>query len=128
MNMSYEFHDAIEDLVSGCNAENCHFGAVEDFSFRGAQAEVELLLEDLQSTLTIRGLLSASGSPVPGKYSEAEAGAIFNFLFVEGDRSLGIHNRQYAVSLLESSLTVLNPLVSPSVSFMAHNEARRFLR
>ncbi len=128
MNMTYVSHGTEEDLVSGCNSENCHYGAVEDFSFAGAQAEVELLLEDLLAALQSKGLMDAGGLPVPGKYAEAQAGAIYNYLFVEGDRSIGIHNTEYAVALLESSLTELGATVSPAAKLVANNEVRRFFR
>jgi len=128
MNMTYVSHGTEEDLVTGCNAEDCHYGAVEDFSFAGAQAEVELLLEDLQAALLSRGLIDADGLPVAGKYAEAQAGAIFNFLFVEGDRSLGIHNTEYAVALLQSSLAELGVIAPPLAKLTANNEVRRFMR
>ena len=107
MNMTYEFHDAEVDLVSGCNVKDCHWGAITDFSFAGAQAEITTLLDELHTALVNRGFIDAAGLPVPGKYSEAEAGAIHNYLFVEDDRSDGIHNTKYARALLESSLAEL---------------------
>jgi len=107
MNMTYEFHDAEVDLATGCNVQDCHWGAVTDFSYRGAQAEITVLLDELHTAILDRGFIDSEGLPVPGKYSEAEAGAIYNFLFVEDDRSDGIHNTDYARALLESSLAKL---------------------
>ena len=128
MNMTYIYHEEEEELISGCNVEDCHYGAVEDFHYAGAEAQVELLLEDLHSILVARNLIDSEGLPVPGKRSEAEAGAMLNFMFVEGDRSVGIHNTDYTVALLESSLAELGATAPPSEKFMANNEARRFLR
>ena len=129
MNLAYDDEGDEADLVTGCNAEDCHYGAVEDFSYAGAQAEVELLLEDLHSILLARGIIDdVDGLPVKGKYSEAEAGALFNFLFVEEDRSKGIHNTDYAVALLESALAKLGVTALPSENFIARNEVRRFFR
>jgi len=54
-----------------------------------------------------RGIIDAEGLAVPGKYSEAEAGALFNYLYVEEDRSEGIHNTDYSKALLEASLAEL---------------------
>jgi hypothetical protein len=107
MNMTHESEGSEIDLVAGCNAEDCHWGAVTDFSFAGAQAEVGGLLDELHAALLAGGIIDSSGSAVPGKYSEAEAGALYNFLFVDGDRSEGIHNTKYAKALLEASLTEL---------------------
>jgi hypothetical protein len=129
MNLTYDDNGEEADLVTGCNAEDCHYGAIEDFSVGGVQAEVELLMEDLHSILVARGILDAmDGLPVEGKYSEAEAGALYNFLFVEGDRSDGIHNTDYAVALLESSLAKLGATAPLSENFIARNEVRRFFR
>jgi hypothetical protein len=90
--VAYESEGAEIDLVAGCNASDCHWGAVTDFSFGGAQAEIGGLLDELHTALLAKGLIDAAGSPVPGKYSEAEAGALYNFLFIDGDGSVGIHN------------------------------------
>ena len=128
MNLTYDNEGEEGQLVTGCNAEDCHYGAVEDFSFGGAQAEVGLLLEDLQAALLGRGLIDADNLPVPGKYAEAEAGALLNYMFVNEDRSLGIHNTEYAVALLQSSLDKLGVTAPPSAKLTAGNEARRFLR
>ena len=85
-------------------------------------------MEDLHAVLLGRGLIDADGLAVPGKRTEAEAGAIINFLFVEGDRSVGIHNTAYAVALLESSLSELGATASPSEAFIARSEVKRFMR
>jgi hypothetical protein len=107
MNMEYEYHGGPTPLIGGCNVQECHYGAVEDFNYNYAQVEVEALLDDLLAELQARGLISSSGSVVRGTYPEAEAGAIFNYKFVKEDRSHGIHNTQYAKALLYSSLAEL---------------------
>jgi len=107
MNMTYEFQGSERDLVSGCNVQDCHWGAVTNFNHAGARAEVIPLLELLHTELLNRGIIDAEGLAVPGKYSEAEAGALFNYLYVEEDRSEGIHNTDYSKALLEASLAEL---------------------
>jgi hypothetical protein len=107
MNMTYEFQGSERDLVSGCNAQDCHWGAVTNFNYAGARAEVIPLLELLHTELLNRGIIDAEGLAVPGKYSEAGAGALFNYLYVEDDRSEGIHNTDYSKALLEASLAEL---------------------
>jgi hypothetical protein len=107
MNMTYESQGAETDLVTGCNVKDCHWGAVTNFSFAGAQAEVGALLDELRAALQAKGIIDSSGAVVPGKYSEAETGALYNFLFVDGDGSVGIHNTEYARALLQASLAEL---------------------
>ncbi len=107
MNMEYEYHEEETHNIAGCNVEECHRGAVKDFDYHFAQTEVGALMEDLETELQSRGLITASGSVVAGRYTEAEAGAIFNYKFIEEDRSHGIHNTQYAKALLYASLAKL---------------------
>lgn len=110
------------DLVAGCNITGCH-GAdpLEDFNpaadgdhdgdgtVKGVQDEVEGLLALLRGELLARGFITDEDLPnassdFPLKLSAAEVGALFNFLYVLEDQSLGIHNTNYAVGLLKSAL------------------------
>lgn len=106
------------DNVLGCNVVLCHDGDVSDFDFDGRQTEVEGLLNDLQTLLIDAGLLSwtdAEGElvldPTDGLVvtSADSSGALYNYLFVTAERSMGIHNTQYAVGLLQSSIEYLSP-------------------
>jgi hypothetical protein len=46
-----------------------------------------------------------SGHPLDGVFtSQDSAGAVWNYLLVEEDRSLGIHNPEYAIDLLNSAI------------------------
>ncbi len=58
-------------------------------------------------------MVDADGHPVSSSTERTndEAGALWNFLMVEEDRSHGIHNPQYARDLLQSSIDyfVANP-------------------
>jgi len=115
MGMTYESHGSEVDLVTGCNVQDCHWGAVTDFDFDGARAEVNALFDQLHTALINGGILDpATDLAVPGKYSEAQAGALYNYLYVEGDRSEGIHNTQYAKGLIESSLSELGVPMIPT--------------
>jgi len=121
-NMANEERE-FENLV-GCNASQCHNGALtsldptadedfnEDGTTEGAQDEVEGLVEELRDELFTAGLLEwvvegADSSLLPKESkvtSKDSAGAVYNYLFVHEDRSEGIHNTEYAVGLLKSSL------------------------
>jgi len=108
--------------TGGCNESTCHNGAVStldilaaaDFdgsgTIEGIQTEVHNLLDSLHVLLEAANLLDSEGLPVDGRLvSTADsAGALYNFLFVEEDRSLGVHNTDYAVGLLQSSINFLN--------------------
>jgi len=86
--------------------ESCHAGA-EDFDIDGTQTEVQALLDELQEALEGAGLLDEEGEPVVGIYSEAQAGALWNWIYLGvEDKSLGVHNPTYTKALLEASLEV----------------------
>ncbi|MFH0778376.1 MAG: hypothetical protein V2A71_07060 [Candidatus Eisenbacteria bacterium] len=128
MGLTYVYHEEEEELLGGCNVRDCHYGAVTSFNYRQAQDEIERLLEGLEFVLQTRGILDTSGAPAPGKYSEAEAGALYNFLFIEEDRSLGIHNTDYAAALLEASIAKLQAGASLRYNRFGSREVRRFTR
>ena len=87
---------------------SCH-GDLEDFDYNGAQTEVEELLVELRDVLVAKGVLEyveADGAyePVVGEHRMVEAQAFFNWIGLEEDRSLGVHNPKYVIALLKNSI------------------------
>ena len=118
---SFGMYDEEKDHenLTGCNASTCHAGDVSKFNFtadddydwdgedEGVQDEVQGLLDSLEIVLEHAGLME-DGEPLEIEVSTADsAGAVFNYLYVHEDRSLGIHNTEYAVGLLQSSINFL---------------------
>lgn len=109
--------------ITGCNVDACH-GAnpvasvdretVSDFDgdgdVEGVQTEMHDLLDSLATLLMGAGLVDMDHHPIEDRIiSTADsAGALYNFLFVEEDRSDGVHNTAYAVALMTSSINYLN--------------------
>jgi hypothetical protein len=94
-----------EPDVAACQA--CHSGA-EDFDINGTQTEVEALLGELQEALIAKGMLTEEDESVPGEYPEADANALWNYIFIaHEDKSEGVHNPAYTRALLEASLEAL---------------------
>lgn len=105
--------------LTGCNTENCHNNGLSDFAYdvddldgdgdseEGVQMEVKGLLDELEDILETAGLLE-NQHPTDVTVSADSAGAVFNWLFVYEDRSLGVHNTEYAVDLLKSSINFMN--------------------
>ncbi|MDD4050828.1 MAG: multiheme c-type cytochrome [candidate division Zixibacteria bacterium] len=107
------------DNTNGCNVTLCHDDEVADFDYDGKQTEVEGLLSGLETLLINAGLLSwidQGGEmvlePTDGLVvTDADSsGALYNYLFVKAEGSLGVHNTEYAVGLLQSSIDFLNPV------------------
>ena len=87
----------------------CHTDATT-FDINGVQTEVDGKIATLKTALTTAGLLDAQGAIVAGKYDEAKANALWNYIFVtKEDKSRGVHNSAYTIALLDASLAVFAP-------------------
>ncbi len=88
------------------SCQSCHADA-ENFDINGTQTEVDELIHELKELLEAKGLYH-DGHPVVGKYPEAEAGALWNYILIEvEDASHGVHNPAYTKALLEASIDAL---------------------
>jgi len=125
-NMRNEEHDW-ENII-GCNAAECHDGEIttldteaeDDFDgdgeTEGIQTEIHGLLEELTELLLAANLIEEEIEEGDTAYAPVEervvstadsAGAVYNWAFVEEDRSDGVHNTNYTVGLLKSSINFL---------------------
>ena len=126
-----ENEDRSFENITGCNQTSCHdtspLGdlnplASADFDWdgttEGVHDEIEGLLDSLVVLLDAANLTDSTGRPISRTVASADsAGAIYNFKFVEEDRSHGIHNTKYTVGMLQSSINFLltgNPNGAPS--------------
>ena len=67
------------------------------------------MLEELAALLEFKGLL-ADDESVVGEYPEAEAAALWNYIYIKHeDKSMGVHNPSYTKALLESSIAAVQP-------------------
>jgi hypothetical protein len=90
--------------VATCVA--CHADA-KNLDINGVQTEITKKLEEVKAALQAKGLLDDKGTIVVGDYPEAQAAGLWNFLLVEEDKSLGVHNSAYANALLDQALEAL---------------------
>jgi hypothetical protein len=94
-----------EPSVAACTA--CHADA-EDFDINGVQTEVQAMLDELEEALVAKGMLDEEGEPVVGSYPEAEAAALWNWIYItHEDKSLGVHNSAYTEALLEAAFEAM---------------------
>ena len=105
-----------EAIVNTQACETCHEDyEAEAFDHEGVQTEIAERLEELQALLFAAGIVDESGHPIgssssPNAVSEGEAGALWNFLMVEEDRSHGVHNPEYALGLVESAIEFMGEM------------------
>ena len=103
MNLEWEE----EEHTDACDQPGCH-GDIGTFNYKGAQTTVDSLLTELKDKLLAGNLIDEEGHPISRVVATADsAGALYNYKFVEEDKSKGIHNTDYAIQLLESSLDFL---------------------
>jgi len=100
-----------DDYVAGCEASECHT-VVDDFNYHGVQDSVDVLIGALRSALIDANILDSSDyALVPTgdtlTLSITQAGALFNFQMFREDRSLGVHNPNYAIAALNASVEAM---------------------
>lgn len=97
------------DNLSGCKVTGCHPNA-ESFDIDGDQTEVEGLLVTLQDQLAAAGILDLNTMLLvkKGKYAQADLAVYWNFVLIESDRSMGVHNYKYTRDVLEVSIAYMS--------------------
>ncbi|NIR26617.1 MAG: hypothetical protein GWN77_06585 [Gammaproteobacteria bacterium] len=99
-----------EPEVATC--QECHGDEVEDFDIEGVQTEVQAMLDELGDLLVAEGVLSENGPdghPIVTEAPENVALALYNWIYVaHEDGSLGVHNPEYTMALLQAALDALN--------------------
>ncbi len=118
MNIGFEGEGGGESqLLTGCNQTGCHAG-ITTTDYNGKQTEVLANMDTLLHLMGDRGwvdTVSTSSNYGGIKLSggklvitpAVKAGALYNYLFIEHDLSEGVHNSNYAIELLRSSIEEL---------------------
>jgi hypothetical protein len=120
--------DADGTILNTAACVPCH-GATADFNRDNVQTETAQLADSLKTLLVARGWLNGSSNlPVaPLTLTNDQAGALWNYMLIEEDRSGGVHNRNYIQGLLKSAIEFLNanPAPAPSTAQLQAVETRR---
>ncbi|MEE9465453.1 MAG: collagen-like protein [Candidatus Neomarinimicrobiota bacterium] len=108
MALIYDYHGSDRFNEAGC--ESCHpDGGDEEITT--LTAEIQPLLDGIETILIARGVLTATGSAVAQKMNAIEAGALYNYrMVVLEDRSMGAHNPKYIVALLTNTKEALDDI------------------
>ncbi len=89
---------------SACHTVAADLNALVD----DRQAQIEAKMAELRQLLIDRGLLNETTDlAIPGSFEGHEAGALYNYRFVQEDQSLGVHNFKYAMALLTNAIAAL---------------------
>ena len=95
--------------LNACN--ECHGVEEDNFNHGGVQSDVMAKLEELRDMLIELGVVAGDDEngyhPVVGTYPMLQAQAFFNWIGLEEDRSLGVHNPPYVKALLLNTIEAL---------------------
>jgi hypothetical protein len=104
---SGQSHTFMPDVAT-CQA--CHADA-ENFDIDGVQTQIQAMGDQLGEMLLAAGLInenSPDGHPTVTEAPENQAIALYNWLYVmHEDKSLGVHNPDYARALLQAGLDAM---------------------
>ncbi len=95
-------------LPAVANCVACHADA-KNFDVNGVQTAVKAKADAVKKLLVAKNMLTAAdGLAVVGKYPEAQAAALWNYItVVNEDASFGVHNAAYINALLDQALAAL---------------------
>jgi len=102
--INYEGSGGVVVNSKGCTCHGWTTDAVATTETNSYQAEFEESLDELGDMLVTRGWLAASreyatnGATAPA--TADSRGAVLNFLLLHHDKSLGVHNKKYAESVV----------------------------
>ncbi len=90
----------------------CHDAEMDDYNYGGTQTAVEEMLVELRDELVTLGVMGGNDVDgyhviAPATYSMVQAQAYFNWIGLEEDRSLGVHNPKYVKALLLNTIEAL---------------------
>ncbi len=101
-------HSFIPSLAA-CN--ECHDADLDDYNYGGVQTEVHEMLVELRDQLIALGVVEGNDEdgyhPHVGTFPTVQVQAFFNWVGLEEDRSLGVHNPKYVKALLRNSIEAM---------------------
>jgi hypothetical protein len=72
------------------------------------QGQIDAKMEELRLLLVARGLLDGTTDlNTKGDFEGHEAGALYNYKYIQEDQSRGVHNFKYAMALLNNSIAAM---------------------
>ncbi|HLF63213.1 MAG TPA: hypothetical protein VI603_05660 [Saprospiraceae bacterium] len=98
-----------DSIINTAACVECHIVAADVLALVvDRQSQIETRLEELRLLLVERGLLNGTTDlAILGSFEGHEAGALFNYKFVQDDFSRGVHNFKYANALLVNSIAAM---------------------
>ena len=91
------------DNIAVCKP--CH-SSITSFDLNGDQTTIEGMYNQLKVQLATFNMLDTNTMLLkPKKYAQADLAVFWNFMLVDADRSMGVHNFQYTYDMLQAGIT-----------------------
>ncbi len=113
MGMEYDSHGTPYVNVTGCSPCHAIGTSTEITALRtkitNFQASIQTLLDQLEALLIAQNVYDpATGLMKAGTFTANQGGAYLNYQSIKEDKSLGVHNPQYAKALLQNSIEAID--------------------
>jgi hypothetical protein len=110
MKLEYENEGSVSQVLTGCKV--CHgvsAGAITSLDYHSKMTEVQNNMDTLKSQLVTKGWMDTTNAIIfPLNIAPAaRVGALFNYMLVLHDGSGGVHNTNFTLELLRSSIAEL---------------------
>ncbi|MCK9218780.1 MAG: hypothetical protein M0P47_01870 [Bacteroidales bacterium] len=94
--------------ITAC--KQCHAGATS-FDVNGKQTEIKVLYNNLKVKLAVANMLDTNTMLLNVKfYKQKQLAVYWNFMMVDADRSMGVHNYLYTHDMLQSGINYMNSI------------------
>lgn len=107
---SFNMYDDYEGEYNVAGCTPCHTTDEAIEAIEALHPEIEALLAELGTLLEAAGIYNpagTSGYAIKGDFPNKVAGAYWNWISIEEDRSLGVHNPKFVKRILEKSIESL---------------------
>ena len=101
---------SLKPQLATCNTTGCHItNPLVSVDENTRQLTVAASLGELAGKLIAKGLLKTdSATYVSGKFPAPYVGALYNYLWIKDDKSMGVHNFPYVEALIANSKKALD--------------------
>jgi len=98
------------DNLTGCNTgTDCHGGSMTISIMQTKMSVVAIKIQTLKEKLIAKNLINPeTNAVVTGKHTQKQMAVVWNYLLVNSDRSMGIHNYSYVNDILDKGIIAID--------------------
>lgn len=98
------------DNLTGCNTgTDCHGGSMTSSFMQTKMSVITAKIQTLKDKLIAKNLIDPeTNSVVMGKHTQKQMAVVWNYLLIDADGSMGMHNYSYVNDILDKSIVAIN--------------------